>query len=105
MGDLLLLFLQSLESKDWVTLVAVVIGGGGFVGAIIALLKFRPEAGQILVTTAQGVVIIQKSVIEDLRQEIERIGKGYNECCTREKALQDRVWALEHQAGMHETKG
>lgn len=55
---------------EWTVALAVgIIGGGGLAGAIVALLKVRPEAGQIVVQTAQGVVLMQSTMIDDLRGE------------------------------------
>ena len=49
------------------------LGGGGLLGGLYALLKLRPEAGQITVTAAQGAVIVQTGVIENLKKEIGRL--------------------------------
>ncbi len=48
--------------------------GGGLVTAIIALYKVKPEAGQIVVTAAQGALLVQSGVIENLQKEINRLG-------------------------------
>lgn len=55
--------------SDIATVVAVVLGGGGIGGAIVALLKVRPEAGQIAVTASQGALIVQSGVIDTLQEE------------------------------------
>lgn len=47
--------------------------GGGLIWAIVALYKVKPEAGQIVVSAAQGALIVQTGVIENLQKEIERI--------------------------------
>lgn len=47
--------------------------GGGLVTAIIALYKVKPEAGQIVVTAAQGALLVQTGVIENLKKEVERL--------------------------------
>lgn len=52
-----------------VTLIVGLLGAGGIAGAIVALLKVRPEAGQIVVDAAKGAVVIQSGVLEELRQE------------------------------------
>ncbi len=50
------------------------IFGGGLVTAIVALYKVKPEAGQIVVTAAQGALVVQTGVIENLQKEIIRLG-------------------------------
>lgn len=62
-----------MELRDLIVLVTSLVGGGGLLGGIYALLKLRPEAGQITVSTAQGVLLMQTSVIEDQRAQIERL--------------------------------
>lgn len=61
------------NSNTVITVIAavatLVFGGGG----IYALLKVRPEAGQISVTAAQGAVIVQTGVIDSLKEENERL--------------------------------
>lgn len=49
--------------------------GGGLVTAIIALYKVKPEAGQIVVTAAQGALLVQTGVLENLQKEITRLGE------------------------------
>lgn len=46
--------------------ITALLGGGG----IAAVLKARPEAGQISVAAAQGAVVVQSSVIDDLRVQM-----------------------------------
>lgn len=61
-------------SADQIVLIVIaLIGGGGMVGGITALLKIRPEAGQISVSAAQGAVIVQTGVIENLQREMARL--------------------------------
>jgi hypothetical protein len=57
-----------MDSEIWAVILAAVFGGGG----IFALLKIRPEAGQISVSAAQGAVIVQTGVIDTLRSELGR---------------------------------
>lgn len=58
---------------DSAPLVLAVLGGGGLIGAVVALLKLKPEAGQITVVAAQGALVVQTGVIEQLREENERL--------------------------------
>lgn len=62
-----------------IRLVAILLGTGGLTTALIALLKWRPEAGQITVTAAQGAVIVQTGVIENLHKELARVEKELEE--------------------------
>src|SRR5262245_40975617 len=55
--------------SDWTPLIIAIAGTGGIIGAIVAFLKVRPEAGQIAVTASQGALIIQTGVIETLNKE------------------------------------
>lgn len=91
-----------MSGHDIVLLIVGILGSGGVVGAIVALLKFRPEAGQLMVTTAQGVVILQTSVVETLQKELMRVGKELDdlrvECREREDMLLKRIKELEARA-------
>lgn len=92
-----------MSGNDIVVLVVSVIGGGGLIAGIVALLKLRPEAGQILVTTAQGVVIVQTTVIDNLQKELTRMGNELDElreeCREREEMLLNRIKELERVQG------
>lgn len=59
--------------KDYLPYIISAIMGGGFLSGVYALLKLRPEAGQITVTAAQGALIVQTGVIESLREELQRL--------------------------------
>lgn len=92
-----------MSGHDIVVLIVSILGGGGLIAGIVALLKLRPEAGQILVTTAQGVVIVQSTVIESLQRELVRVGKELDdlreECREREEMLLNRIRELERAQG------
>lgn len=64
---------------DFIPILIALIGSGGVIGAIVAFYKLKPETGQLMVTTAQGVVIIQTGVIESLREEIGVMRTGMKE--------------------------
>lgn len=82
-----------------ITLTIGLLGSGGIVAAIVALLKVRPETGQILVTTAQGVVIMQSGVIERLEKEIKRLSDELEEMRTENQKLRNRIREVEKQNG------
>lgn len=66
-------------------LVAILIGGGGIAGGLVALFKVRPEAARISVDAAQGAVVVQKQVIDSLRQDNEDLRK-LNDALEKENA-------------------
>lgn len=56
-----------------VPIVVSILGSGGLMGGIYTLLKLRPESGQIVVSAAQGALIVQTSVLNELHKENERL--------------------------------
>jgi len=64
---------------DLLTVTITLAGGGGVLGGLYALLKLRPEAGQITVSAAQGAIIVQTGVIENLQKEITRLSQHHTE--------------------------
>lgn len=65
--------------KEYLPYIISAIMGGGFLSGVYALLKLRPEAGQITVTAAQGALIVQTGVIESLREELQRLAAEIQE--------------------------
>lgn len=67
------------DAPNWIpTIVAAVLAiltGGG----LVAFFRARPEGSKILVDAAQGAVIVQTSVITELRGELEQRGKEIDE--------------------------
>jgi predicted RNase H-like nuclease (RuvC/YqgF family) len=66
-----------LAAFDFTPLITGIISfvfGGGLIAAVVALYKVKPEAGQIVVTAAQGALLVQTGVIENLQREIQRLG-------------------------------
>lgn len=53
-------------------LISALLGASGVVGAFVAFVKLKPERESIIVTAAQGAVVVQSSVIEDLANELKR---------------------------------
>lgn len=60
-------------NAQMVQLVVAILGSSGVLDGIYALLKLRPESGQIVVTAAQGALVIQSGVLEQLQRENERL--------------------------------
>jgi hypothetical protein len=52
------------------TTVLVALLGGGFVSGVTALLKFKPEKDAVVVSAAQGAVVVQSGVIDALQEEL-----------------------------------
>lgn len=77
-----------------VSIIIGLIGVGGIGGAIVALAKLRPEAGQIVVQTAQGAVIVQSGVIDSLTEELERMKVAYDNLTIRYEELTTRFAEL-----------
>src|SRR5215204_5532071 len=58
---------------DLVPLIVAVLGVGGFIGGVVALVKLRPETGQIVVNAAQDALIVQSGVLQALHDENTRL--------------------------------
>lgn len=65
--------IANLDFSAMLTGIISFIGGGGIVTAIVALYKVKPESGQIVVTAAQGALVVQTGVIDNLQKEIKRL--------------------------------
>jgi hypothetical protein len=75
---------------DWTTVIPTIMSfvfGGGIVALVTAIFKVRPEAGQIVVTAAQGALLVQTGVIDNLKKEISRLN---DELVEVKKMLSDR---------------
>jgi predicted transcriptional regulator len=102
---------SAIESPIIIALITGIFGifGGG---ALVALLRVNVDRHKIIVDTAQGAVIVQSGVIEDLNDELHRVKdeltmvhKDYRQCRedTRQlravnRELSQRIETLE-QAG------
>ncbi len=80
---------------DYVTLVSSLLGSGGLLGAVYLLMKFRPEAGSIVVKSAEGVLVMQSSYIkklesrvEYLEKELEKLSKALDEANTKIRSFE-----------------
>lgn len=70
---------------------SLVFGGGGIVAAIAAFFKVRPERESIMVSTAQGVVVMQASILDELREELERVNDRADELALGQKQLKEEL--------------
>lgn len=80
---------------DWVPAAVAILGGGGVVGAIVAFIKVRPEAGNISVQASQGALIVQTGVIENLNKEIARANQKIEFMASRMEALEAEAEKVE----------
>ena len=62
--------LGATDTAQIVTWVAVLVGGGGITASIVAFIKAPKEAGNLVIKAAEGAVIVQSGVIEDLREQL-----------------------------------
>jgi hypothetical protein len=80
-----------------VQIIVSVLGGGGVVGGIFALIKFKPESGAIVVTAAQGALVVQSSVIDSLQKENARQRTRIDDLQVENNELRVRVGTLERE--------
>jgi predicted RNase H-like nuclease (RuvC/YqgF family) len=87
------------------------IFGGGLVSAAVALYKVKPEAGMIVVSAAQGALVVQTGVIDNLQKEITRLGQEVEELKAklddRDKlimVLQNKLLSMSTSQEIHDTQ-
>ena len=73
---------------DLTPIIIAVVGGGGIIGAVVAFIKVRPEAGQIAVSASQGALVVQTGVITTLREEVDRANGKLEHMSRRMMALE-----------------
>lgn len=54
-------------------LASILLASSGLLGAVVAWFKVKPERVSILVKAAEGAVIVQTTVLDELREELERV--------------------------------
>lgn len=89
-----------MDLDSLVPVLLALLGTGGVVGALVAFLKVRPEAGQIAVDASQGALLVQTGVITTLREENEQLRKRLENLESTVAMLHDirrRVSNLEYQ--------
>ncbi len=58
---------------DTSLVIAVVTTVGGLVGALVAILKYKPEVTKIIVDSATDVIVVQKDALEGLRTQMAEL--------------------------------
>ena len=64
---------------DFITLISSLLGSGGLLGGLYLFMKFRPEAGMMVVKSAEGVVVMQANYIKKLEERIDQLEKQVGE--------------------------
>lgn len=54
-------------------ILAIIFGAGGAIGGLVTLLRLRSDTARTTVSAAEGAVIIQSTVIDNLRDERARL--------------------------------
>jgi hypothetical protein len=75
-----------------VTLLIGLFGGG----TVVALLRIGPDRNKVVIEAAQGAVIVQTSVIDDLQEELARVKAVLAEIRVENVALRRRVANIEN---------
>src|SRR5438034_58175 len=101
---------------EWLPGIITAIFSGGIGASIVAWYKVPAERGQIVVTAAQGALIVQTGVMTLMRQDLERVSndnktlRNQVEFLTKEnntlKELIDnanlQIEELKHNQGKHD---
>lgn len=75
----------------------VVVMGGGFLTGVVALLKFKPEKDAVVVSAAQGAVVVQSGVIDALQEELARARSERDEARKNCEAAEAKAAYLRRQ--------
>lgn len=60
-----------MEVDTIVTLLAALIGASGIAGGVAVYRKVPAEKESIIISSAQGALVVQAGVLEDLREELQ----------------------------------
>ena len=80
-------------------LIAVVAGLLGIFGGgtVVALFRVNADKQRVIVDAAQGAVIVQTGVIDNLRDELHRVQALLTNMQSENRALQQRMARLERE--------
>ena len=74
-----------------VWLAGIITAASALLGGIVAWRKISPEKDSIIVTAAQGALVVQAGVLDELREELARNRQRLTDV---EKALRDEIRRL-----------
>lgn len=80
-----------------ITPILVAVLGGGFVTGLVALLRFRVDKDAVVVSAAQGAVVVQSGVIDALQEELARARKDRDDERARVVILENEIATLKEQ--------
>jgi chromosome segregation ATPase len=83
---------------------ASILGSAGIGGALVALLKLRPERDSIIVNAAQGAVTIQTSLLHELREELAATSGRLDALDTETSKLRREGHSLRRDIGILEVE-
>jgi hypothetical protein len=81
---------------DWKTLIASIMGGG-VIGSFVAFKKAPAERDSIIVTAAQGVVLIQEKMLDEFKDQLRLSSTALAECHQEREDYRRRLSALEDE--------
>jgi predicted nuclease with TOPRIM domain len=84
---------------DLTPVLLAVLGSTGLVGAVVAWRKLPQERTAITVEAGQGVIVMQDSLIQNLRAELTRLGERLDELETERERLRITARDLEYENG------
>ena len=95
---------MNIEFKDFTTIIAALITSGAFYGWVKFFLRRREDSGAVVVKTAEGVVVMQTSIIKDLREDNDKIRKDNDQLREEIEGLKKRIQELELKLEMQAVK-
>lgn len=79
------------DSATVTPLLIALIGSSGFIGAVVALVKLRPEMSTSAVAQAQGALEMMQQLVEDLEKDRDYWQKRYIDSHKRCTELEDQA--------------
>lgn len=73
------------------TSIPAYLGGGSLLYAVYLLIKARSESGAVVVKSAEGVVVLQSTMIKELREENEKLRDKIERQADKIRELQDKL--------------
>lgn len=76
---MIVLAAASPAARTAVTAIVTGLLSGGLVTAVVALFRVNADRGKVVIETAQGAVIVQTGVMDELRKELHRLQEAVSE--------------------------